>query len=183
MCVNPSQDTLPLYLEWRRFRRIDLIANYWLVYLSEGAKLETSIILCYRQIGWTFNSTINWTCFCKYAAGPVPEPSLLPSRQLYSCCCCSVPKLYLTLCDPMDCSTPGFPVLYHLPEFAQTHVHWVSDAVQPSHPLSSPSPPAFNLSQQQGLFQWVSSLHQVAKVLEFQLQYQSFQWICRTDFL
>ena len=152
MCVNPSQDTLPLYLEWRRFRRIDLIANYWLVYLSEGAKLETSIILCYRQIGWTFNSTINWTCFCKYAAGPVPEPSLLPSRQLYSCCCCSVPKLYLTLCDPMDCSTPGFPVLYHLPEFAQTHVHWVDDAIQSSHPLSSPSPPAFSLSQHQGLF-------------------------------
>ena len=68
------------------------------------------------------------------------------------------------------------------PELAQTHVHWVGDAVQPSHPLLSPSPPAFNLSQHQGLFQWVSSLHQVAKVLELQLQHQSFQWIFRIDF-
>ena len=70
-----------------------------------------------------------------------------------------------------------------LPEFTQTYVHWVGDAVQPSHPLSSPSPPAFNLSQHQGLFKWVSSSHQVSKVLEFQLQHQSFQWIFRTDFL
>ena len=84
----------------------------------------------------------------------------------------------------MDCSTPGFPVYHQLPEFTQTHVCWVSDAIQPSyHPLSSPSPPAFNLSQHQGLFKHVSSLHQVAKVLEFQLQHQSFQWIFRTDFL
>ena len=67
---------------------------------------------------------------------------------------------------PHDCSTPGFPVLHHLLEFAQTHVCWVSDAIQPSHPLSSPSPPAFNLSQHQGLFQWVGSLHQMAKALE-----------------
>ena len=76
--------------------------------------------------------------------------------------------------QPHDCSTPGFPVLHYLPEFAQTHVHWVSDAIQPSHPLSSLSPLALNLSQPQGLFQWVSSIHRVAKVLEFQLQHQSF---------
>ena len=81
----------------------------------------------------------------------------------------------LTLCDPMDCSTPGFPVHHQLLELPQTHVHWVSDAIQPSHPLLSPSPPAFSLSQHQGLFPWVSSLHQVAKILEFQLQHQSFQ--------
>ena len=87
------------------------------------------------------------------------------------------------LCDPMNCSMPGLPIHHQLPEFTQTHVHWVRDAIQPSHPLSSPSPPAFNLSQHQGLFQWVSSLHQVAKVLEFQLQHRSFQWIFRTDFL
>ena len=79
------------------------------------------------------------------------------------------------LCNPMDCSTPGFPVLHHLPEFAQIHVYWVSDAIQPSYPLSSPSPPAFNLSHHQGLFQWVGSSHQMAKVLE--LQHQPFQWI------
>ena len=81
----------------------------------------------------------------------------------------------------MDCSTPGFPVLHDLPEFAQTHVRWFSDAIQPSQPLSPPSPPAFNLSQHQGLFQWVSSLYQVAKVLE--LQHQSFQLILTVNFL
>ena len=70
-------------------------------------------------------------------------------------CCCSVARSYLTLCDSMDWSTPGFPVLHRLQEFAQTHVHWVGDAIQPSHPLSPPSPPAFSLSQHQGLFQWV----------------------------
>ena len=95
----------------------------------------------------------------------------------------SVTQSCPTLCKPMDYSMPGFPVHHQLPELAQTHVHRVSDAIQPSHPLSSPSPPAFNLSQHQGLFQWVSSSHQVAKVLEFQLQYQSFQWIFKTDFL
>ena len=68
-------------------------------------------------------------------------------------------------------------------ELAQIHIHWVGDAIQPSHPLFSLSPPVFNLSQHQGLFQWVSSSYQVAKVLEFQLQYQSFQWKFRTDFL
>ena len=79
----------------------------------------------------------------------------------------SVAQSYLTLCDPMDCSTPGFTVHHQLPEFTQTHVHQASDAIQPSHPLSSPFPPAFNLSQHQGLFKWVSPSHQVAKVLEF----------------
>ena len=81
----------------------------------------------------------------------------------------------------MDCSTPGFPVHQKLPEFTQTHVHWVGDAIQPSHPLSSPPPPAPNPSQHQGFFQWVNSSHEVAKVLEFQPQYQSFQWTTRTD--
>ena len=94
----------------------------------------------------------------------------------------SVAQSCLTLSDPMDCSTPGFPVHHQLPELAQTHVHWVSDAIQPSHLLSSPSPPIIHLPQHQGLFQWVSS-HQVAKVLELQLQHQSFQWIVRTNFL
>ena len=87
------------------------------------------------------------------------------------------------LCDPLDCSMPGFPVHHQFLELAQTHVHWVSDTFQPSYALLSPSPPSFNLSQHQSLFKWVSSSHQVAKVLEFQLQHQSFQWIFRTDFL
>ena len=95
----------------------------------------------------------------------------------------SVAQSCPTLCDPMNRSTPGLPVHHHLPEFTQTHVSRVGDAIQPSHPLSSPSPPAFHLSQHQGLFKWVSSSHQVAKVLEFQLQHQSFQWIFRTEFL
>ena len=94
-------------------------------------------------------------------------------------CFCSVAQSCPALCDPMDCSMPGLPVLHHLLELAQTHVHWVGDAIQPAHPLSSPSPLAFNLSQHQGLFQWVSSLHQVAKVLELQLQHQCFQCIFR----
>ena len=86
-----------------------------------------------------------------------------------------VAQSYPTLYDPMDCSTPGLPVHHQLPELAQTHVHQVDNAIQPSHPLLSPSPPAFTLYQHQGLFQGVSSSHQVAKVLELQLQHQSFQ--------
>ena len=95
----------------------------------------------------------------------------------------SVAQSCLTLHDPMNCSTPGLSVPHQLPESTQTHVHWVSDAIQPSHPLSSPSPPALNLYQHQGLFKWVSSSHQVAKILEFQLQHQNFQWIFGVDFL
>ena len=95
----------------------------------------------------------------------------------------SVTQSCPSLCDPMDYSTSAFPMHHRLPEPAQTHVHWVGDAIQPSHPLSSPSPPAFNLSQLQDLFKGLSSSHQVAKILEFQLQHQSFQWILRTDFL
>ena len=104
----------------------------------------------------------------------------LNNIPLYSYC--SVAKLYPTLCNPMDCSMPGFPILHCLPEFAQTHVHCVDDAIQPSHPLLFPSPAALSLSQHQDLFQRVSSSHQVAKVLELQLQHQSFQWIFSTDF-
>ena len=81
----------------------------------------------------------------------------------------SVTQLCPTLWDPMHRSTPGLPVHHHLPEFTQTHVHWVSDAIQPSHPLSSPSSPAPNPSQHQSLFQWVNSSHEVVKVLELQL--------------
>ena len=92
----------------------------------------------------------------------------------------SVAQLCPTLCDPMKRSTPGLPVHHKLPELTHTHVHWVGDAIQPSHPLSPPSPPALNLSQHQGLFQWVSSSHQVAKLLEFQLQHQSYQLTPKT---
>ena len=97
--------------------------------------------------------------------------------------CCSVIQLCPTLCDPSGSSTLGLPVHHQLQELAQTHIHWVSDAIQPSHPLLSPSLPAFSLSQHQGLFQWVYSSHQVAKVSELQLQHQAFQWIFKVDFL
>ena len=102
---------------------------------------------------------------------------LIPSVQFSS-----VAQLCPTLCDPMDCSTPGFPGHHQLLEPPQTHVHWVGDVIQPSHPLFYPSPPTLNLSQHQCLFKWVTSSHQVAKVLEFQLQHQSFKWVFRTDF-
>ena len=95
----------------------------------------------------------------------------------------SVAQSRLTLCEPTDCSTPGFPVHQQLLEFTQTHVHWVGGAIQPSHPLSSPSPPAPNPSQHQSLFQWVSSSHEVFKVLQFQLQHHSFQRNPRADLL
>ena len=95
----------------------------------------------------------------------------------------SVTQSCPTFCNPIDCNMPGFPVHHELPELAQTHVHWVGDAIQPSHTLPPSSPFAFNLSQHQGLFQWVGSWHQVARGLELQLQHQSFQWTPRTDLL
>ena len=123
---------------------------------------------------WTELIQIKWL-----AEDLAPPSCLALSSVQFS----SVTQSCLTLCDPTDCSTPGLPVHHQLPESTQTHVHWVGDASQSSHPLSSPSPPAFSLSQHQGLFKWVSSSHQVAKVLELQLQHQSFQRIFRTDFL
>ena len=121
-----------------------------------------------------------------------PKPAVLEADHMTGAirralCLCSVSSVHFaqscpTLCDLMDCSMPGLPVHHQLPKFTQAHVHWVSDTIQPSHPLSSPSPPPLNLSQHQGLFKWVNSSHQVAKVLEFQLQHQSFQRIFRTDF-
>ena len=101
-----------------------------------------------------------WSDFCYF---------LMLNQSFSSVQFSSVTQSCLTLCDPMNHSTPGLPVCHQLPEFTQTHVHRVSSAIQLSHPLSSPSPPAPNPSQHQGLFQWVNSLHQVAKVLEFQL--------------
>ena len=116
-----------------------------------------------------------------------PERTISLLFSIYSSwfffCFSSVAQSCPTLCDPMDCSMPGFPVLHYFLEFAQTHVHWVSDAIQPSHPLSPIYHHAFYLSQHQSLFQWVSSSHQVAKVLELQLQPQSFQRTFRVDFL
>ena len=111
---------------------------------------------------------------------PIRVVCAAPSPCIQVCCCCSVTPLCPTPWDPRGRSTPGFPVPHHLLEFAQVHVHWIGGAIQPSHPLSNPSP-ALSLSQHEGLFQWVDSSYQVAKVLELQLQ--SFQWVFRVDFL
>ena len=97
-------------------------------------------------------------------------------QSSYSVQFSSVAQLCPTLCNPMNRSMPGLPVHHQLPEFTQTHVHRVGNAIQPSHPLSSPSPPAPNPSQHQGLLQWVNSSHEVAKVLEFQLQWAHITW-------
>ena len=126
------------------------------------ATLET--VVCLAPLSIEFTSQEYWKMNCHFLF-QVQEAQFSSVHSL----------TYLTLCDTMDCSMPGFPVHHQLPEFTQTHVHQVNDAFQPFHPLSSPSPPAFNLSQHQGLLQRVSSSHQAAKVLEFQLQQQSFQ--------
>ena len=103
---------------------------------------------------------------------------------LYLCSiCCSVTQSFPTLCNLMDCRILGFPVLHYLLVFSQTHVHWINDAIQPSHPPFPSSPPALNLFHHQGPFHWVGSSHYMAKVLELQLQHQSFQWIFRVYFL
>ena len=105
---------------------------------------------------------------------PLPAAKLRSSKGLFlNCSLLLVAQLYPTLCKPLDCSTPGFTVLHYLPELAQSHVHWVGDAIQQSRPLSSPFPPGFNLSHLQGLFWWVGSLHQMSRVLELQFQHQS----------
>ena len=118
-------------------------------------------------------SMINWSIFLIYIA---VFPVFIPQFS-------SVAQSCPTLCDPMNHSTPGLPVHHHLPEFTQTQVHRFGDAIQPSHPLSYPSPPSPNPSQHQGLFQWVNSSHEVAKVLEFRLPHQVFQRNPRADLL
>ena len=136
------------------------------------------------QVWWFLEMYVAWHSRIEYNS-IISRSRELERNWFYPLCLqfSSVAQLCPTLCDPMNRSTPGPPVHYQLQEFTQTHVHWVGDAIQPSHPLSSPSPPALNLSQHEGLFKWVSSLHQEAQVLEFQLQHQSFQWTSRTDLL
>ena len=133
------------------------------------------------HVSW--DSSIGRWILCYWSTWKVWRVIILNNKKgvlyhfsLLLVCCCSDAKLCLTICNPVSCIMPGFSVLRYLPEFAQMHVHWVRDAIQPLDPLL---PPSFglNLSQHQGLFQWVSSSHQVAKVLELQLQHQSFQWI------
>ena len=171
-------------------------------------KYSQNIVYDIQKVGLLLACSMSlWFPSQEYCSGlPFPSPEYLPNpgikptspalagrffviepqrkpKKYGSAQFSSVTQSCPTLCDPMNCSTPGLPVHHQLPEFTQTHVHGVGDAIQPSHPLSSPSPPAPNPSQHQGLFQWVNSSHEVVKVLEFQFQHQSFQWTPRTNLL
>ena len=145
----------------------------WRIPMDRGTWLA---IVCRVAKSWTWLcDQAHMSCLLKHSIFLKRNTHIIVAYTMYfkyCYCCCSVTKLCPTFCDPMDCSTPGFP------EFAQTHVHWTDDAIQSSYPLS-PSP-AHNLSEHQGIFQWVGSSHQVAKLLE--LQHQSLQWIFNIDF-
>ena len=145
-----------------------------------------------RLVDWNFRWELMFQCLVYTPQDSRSEAGRVSMLQFWEnfffykkpvndwiCCCCWATKSCPTIWNPMDCSTPGFPILHCLPEFAQTYVHWTGDAIQPSYPLSPTSPPVLKLPQHQSIFQWVSSLHQVATVLELQLQHQSFQWIFR----
>ena len=135
--------------------------------------LDLNRITCGRSdFGRGRGSPVSTTGTMSHISGHV-----FPLLKTHPCFPVVVQSLCLTLCDPMDCSMPGILVLHYIPEFAQTRVHWVHDAIQPSHPLSHPSSSTLKLSQHQGLFHELICLHQVVKVLELQHQHQSFQWI------
>ena len=143
-------------------------------------------ILCF----WLLLERLIISIVKTHTLSTVDSPNLCPQSSTHMektfelahiCCCCSVAQSCLTLWDPIDCSMPGLPVPHHFPEFAQVHVHCISDAIQPSHPLTPSSPSALYLSQQQGLVQWVGCSYQINKILELQLQHQSFQLVFRVD--
>ena len=144
--------------------------EYQILYFNPGDFLSFFFLFSHISL---VGSMINWSIFLIYIA---VFPVFIPQFS-------SVAQSCPTLCDPMNHSTPGLPVHHHLPEFTQTQVHRFGDAIQPSHPLSYPSPPSPSPSQHQGLFQWVNSSHEVAKVLEFRLQHQVFQRNPRADLL
>ena len=150
--------------------------------ISQARILEWVAISSSRGSSWPRNQTHISPISCNNKQilhhSLYPGSSVSPHKLIAQGLLFSDAKLCLTV-TPWAAADPHFLVL---PEFAQTHVHWVSDAIQPSYPLSSPSL-SLNLSQHHSLFQWVSILHQVTKVLELQFQYQSFQWIFRVDFL
>ena len=140
--------TSKAHLEWEVWLRLPLRGSDW-----RGCQGYSGAVMLCLLIG--NQVLVTWVCFhcvklCFHSLCTFLYAVINVNEEVR--CCCSGTQLHPTLCDPMDCSTPGFPVLHHLPELALTHVHRVRDAIQPSHPLSSPSPPAFNLSQHQGLF-------------------------------
>ena len=147
-----------------------IVNNFWIVVWFVSATFSFSQIGKYsQQFSLIPDKFIKWIKFIFGFLG------LWQSQKLRLIdVCCSVAKSSPTLCNPMDCNMPGFPVLHYLHEFAQTQVHWVGDSIQQSHPLFLPSSFALSLSQHQGLFQCISSLHQVTKVLKLQLQHSIF---------
>ena len=157
-------------MEFRKMLMITLYAEQ----KKRHRFIEQSFRLCGRRREWDISREQHRNISVLYYTYLRMKCSLQLSSVIQPC---------PILCDPMDCSIPGLPIHHQLLEFPQTHLNWVSDAIQPSHPLPSPSSPALNLFQHEGPFQWVSSSHQVAKVLEFQLQHQSFYWTLRTDLL
>ena len=163
-----------------RFSHVRLFVTLWNIVLQAPLSIG-------------FSRQEYWRGFPCPPPGNLPNPGIKPTSLTSpalagmflttSTACCSVAQPCPALCNPMDCLTQDFPVLHHFPELAQTHGYWVSDAIQPYRPLLFPSPPAFDLSQHQSLFQWVSSSHYLAQILEFQLQHQSLKWVFRVDFL
>ena len=157
-----TEDEIVWWYHWLNGRELANSRSWWWTGRPDMLQSMGS-----KRVGHDWATELNWTVIMYL------HLEFLQNFISYSSVN-SITQSCPTLCDPIYCSTPGLPVHHKLPEFTQTHVHWVGDAIHPSHPLLSPSHPAFNLSQHQGLFQWVSSSHQVPKVLEFQLQHQSF---------
>ena len=163
---SPQNRSISQVQGWIKWPEVCVISVFWFFLFSN--------LIWQSDDGCLFTSSF---CFSAYLArGDICEQTRENRSSVQSLSCV---QLFAT----MNRSMPGLPVYHQLPEFTQTHVHWIGDAIQPSHPLPFPSPPALNLSQHQGLYKWVSSSHQVARVLELQLQRRSFQWIFRTDFL
>ena len=159
--------------QWQQFSSVQLLSRVWLLATPWIAAWTHALNLSQHQ------GLFKWVSSLHQVTKVLEFQLQYPSSVQFS----SVAQSCLTLCDPMNRSTPGLPVHHQLPELTQTHVHWVSEAIQPSHPLSPPSPPAPNPSQHQGLFQWVNSSDEVAIVLKLQLQHKSFQWTPRTNLL
>ena len=174
MVLAPSTSTNRNPFHWSRKEEIEVTIGLWCQYSCH----QPSFLNIFFKI-WVQS---RWKSF-KFLLHPMPIPRnhFLGTILLVSLVIVQSLNHVQLFVTPMDCSMPGFPILHYFPEFAKTCVHWVNDFIQPSHSLSPLSPPALNLSQHQGLFQWVGSSHQVAKVLE--LQHQFSQWIFRVDFL
>ena len=175
--IFPTQELNPRLLHCRQ-TLYQLSHKGILFHPEEDHKLNEKIAF---RMGWNIWKQCNWQGINLQNIQTAYEAQCIYIKSVQFSC--SVAQLCLTLCDPMNQSTPGLPGHHQLTEFTQTHVHWVGDAIQQSHPLSFPSLPAPNPSKCQGFVQRVNSSHEVAKVLEFQLRHQSFQWTPRTDCL